>query len=89
MPQTAIRGQQRVTPPVAILRERLALGFNRGPKHPKVSHDLYALIFPIDGVLIAAWMMPRSIAIGATIVALGLTLALFIHHISDPLTLSF
>jgi len=27
--------------------------------------------------------------IGATIVALGLTLALFIHHISDPLTLSF
>jgi len=37
----------------------------------------------------AAWIMPRSVAMGATIVALGLTLALFIHHISDPLTLSF
>jgi hypothetical protein len=47
------------------------------------------LFFLWTGVLIAAWMMPRSIAIGATIVALGLTLALFIHHISDPLTLSF
>lgn len=47
------------------------------------------LFFLWTGVLIGAWMMPRSIAIGATIVALGLTLALFIHHISDPLTLSF
>ena len=47
------------------------------------------LFFLWTGVLIAAWMMPRSIAIGATIVALGLTLALSNHHISDPLTLSF
>ena len=51
---------------------------------------IFTLLFLLwAGVLMAAWLMPRSIAIGATIVALGLTLALFIHHISDPLTLSF
>ena len=40
-------------------------------------------------VLLATWRAPRSIAVGATIVALGLTLALFIHHVNDPLKLSF
>ena len=40
-------------------------------------------------VLLAAWMAPRSIALGATIVALSLTLVLFIHHVTDPLKLSF
>jgi hypothetical protein len=34
-------------------------------------------------------MAPRSIAVGATIVALSLTLVLFIHHVTDPLKLSF
>jgi len=40
-------------------------------------------------VLLAAWMAPRPIAVGATIVALSLTLVLFIHHVTDPLKLSF
>lgn len=51
---------------------------------------IFTLLFLLwAGVLIAAWRMPHSIAMGATIVLLALTLALFIHHISDPLTLSF
>ena len=41
------------------------------------------------GMLLTAWLAPRSIAVGATILALSLTLVLFIHHITDPLRLSF
>ena len=49
---------------------------------------LLGLLGTITG-LIAAFTAPRSIAVGATIVALSLTLVLFIHHVTDPLKLSF
>lgn len=51
---------------------------------------IFTLLFVLwTCVLLAAWMAPRSIAVGATIVALSLTLVLFIHHVTDPLKLSF
>jgi hypothetical protein len=51
---------------------------------------IFTLLFVLwTCVLLAAWMAPRSIALGATIVALSLTLVLFIHHVTDPLKLSF
>jgi hypothetical protein len=51
---------------------------------------IFTLLFLLwTCVLIAAWLAPRSIAVGATIVALSLTLVLFIHHVTDPLKLSF
>lgn len=51
---------------------------------------IFTLLFALwTGVLLAAWMAPRSVAVGATIVALSLTLVLFIHHVTDPLRLSF
>jgi hypothetical protein len=51
---------------------------------------IFTLLFLLwSCVLIAAWTAPRSVAIGATIVALSLTLVLFIHHVTDPLKLSF
>jgi hypothetical protein len=51
---------------------------------------IFTLLFLLwTGVLIAAPTAPRSVAIGATIVALSLTLVLFIHHVTDPLKLSF
>lgn len=51
---------------------------------------VFTILFMLwTATLIAAWLAPRSLAIGATIVSLSLTLALFIHHITDPLRLSF
>ena len=51
---------------------------------------IFTLLFVMwTCVLLAAWLAPRSIAVGATIVALSLTLVLFIHHVTDPLKLSF
>lgn len=40
-------------------------------------------------VLAAAWWGPRRIAMASFAVAIILTLALFAHHITDPLKLSF
>ena len=51
---------------------------------------IFTLLFTLwTAILIATWLAPRSLAVGATIVALCLTLMLFIHHITDPLRLSF
>jgi hypothetical protein len=51
---------------------------------------IFTLLFLLwSCVLIAAWTAPRSLAVGAAIVALSLTLVLFIHHVTDPLKLSF
>jgi hypothetical protein len=51
---------------------------------------IFTLLFLLwTCVLIAAWTAPRSVTVGATIVALSLTLVLFIHHVTDPLKLSF
>ncbi len=51
---------------------------------------IFTLLFALwAGVLIAAWAAPRNVAVGATLLALGLTLALFIHHVTEPLRLSF
>ena len=40
-------------------------------------------------VLIAAWAASRAVAVGACIVMLVLSVALFIQHVTDALTLSF
>jgi hypothetical protein len=40
-------------------------------------------------VLVAAWVVPRAAVAAAFVVMLGLSLALFIRHVTDPLTLSF
>jgi hypothetical protein len=51
---------------------------------------IFTLLFVLwTAVLSAAWAAPRSIAVSATIIALSLTLVLFIHHVTDPLRLSF
>lgn len=51
---------------------------------------VFTLLFLLwTSILVAAAWAPRSIAVGATIVALSLTLVLFIHHVTDPLRLSF
>jgi hypothetical protein len=40
-------------------------------------------------VLTAAWLASRMTAVASFAVALVLSIALFVHHITDPLTLSF
>lgn len=40
-------------------------------------------------VLAATWFASRMAAVAGFAVALVLTLALFVHHMTDPLTLSF
>jgi hypothetical protein len=40
-------------------------------------------------VLMAAWLASRMTAVAGFAVALILSVALFVHHITDPLTLSF
>ena len=51
---------------------------------------IFVLLFLLwTGMLVAAWLAPRSLAVGASIIALSLTLVLFIHHMTDPLRLSF
>jgi hypothetical protein len=40
-------------------------------------------------VLAAAWLAPPAVAIGGSLVMLVLSVALFIAHVTDPLTLSF
>lgn len=51
---------------------------------------IFALLFVMwAAVLTAAWLAPRRTAMAGFAVALLLTVALFVHHITDPLTLSF
>ena len=40
-------------------------------------------------VLAAAWHAPRNAAVVGFVVALVLSVALFVHHMTDPLPLSF
>lgn len=40
-------------------------------------------------VLAAAWLAARRAAMAAFAVAFVLSVALFVHHMTDPLTLSF
>jgi hypothetical protein len=40
-------------------------------------------------VLAAAWFASRMTTMASFAVGLVLTIALFVHHITDPLTLSF
>jgi hypothetical protein len=50
----------------------------------------FALLFLMwTGVLAAAWLASRRTAMTAFAVALVLSTALFVHHMTDPLTLSF
>jgi hypothetical protein len=51
---------------------------------------LFTLIFVLwTFVLAAAWLATRTTAMAAFGTALVLTFALFLHHMTDPLTLSF
>ncbi|MGD9922256.1 MAG: DUF5993 family protein [Pseudorhodoplanes sp.] len=51
---------------------------------------IFTLLFLIwTGVLVAAWFAARRAAMAAFALALILSIALFVHHITDPLTLSF
>ena len=51
---------------------------------------IFTLLFLLwTCVLAAAWWASRQAAMVAFAVALVLSVALFVHHITDPLTLSF
>jgi hypothetical protein len=51
---------------------------------------IFTLLFALwTCVLAAAWLAPRPAAMAAFAVAFVLSVALFVHHITDPLTLSF
>gem|GEM_PF-2436703 len=51
---------------------------------------IFALTFVVwTAVLATAWWGPRRIAMASFAAAFVLTLALFAHHITDPLKLSF
>lgn len=51
---------------------------------------LFTLVFVLwTFVLAAAWLTARATAMTAFGTALVLTVALFLHHVTDPLTLSF
>ena len=51
---------------------------------------IFTLVFAVwTLVLILAWQAPRPVGVASTLIALVLTLALFVHHITDPLRLSF
>jgi hypothetical protein len=51
---------------------------------------IFTLVFLMwTCVLVAAWLATRQTAMAAFAVALVLSVALFTHHITDPLTLSF
>lgn len=51
---------------------------------------IFSLLFVMwTCVLAAAWLAPRMVAMGGFAVALILSTALFAHHMTDPLTLSF
>jgi hypothetical protein len=51
---------------------------------------IFTLVFLMwTCVLAAAWLTTRQAAMAAFAVALVLSVALFVHHMTDPLTLSF
>ncbi len=51
---------------------------------------LFTLLFVIwTCVLLSAWLAARIVTLAMFAVALVITLALFLHHMTDPLTLSF
>ena len=51
---------------------------------------IFLMLFLLwTAVLAAAWVAPRGVSLGAAAVALVLSVALFLHHVTDPLTLSF
>ncbi|MGV3633699.1 MAG: DUF5993 family protein [Pseudorhodoplanes sp.] len=51
---------------------------------------IFTLLFLVwTAVLTAAWGAPRRVAMAGFAAALLLTTALFIHHVTDPLRLSF
>ena len=51
---------------------------------------IFILVFLMwTGVLAAAWLATRPTAMAVFAVAFVLTVGLFVHHITDPLTLSF
>jgi hypothetical protein len=51
---------------------------------------IFTLLFLMwTGVLAAAWLAPRNAAMTSFAIALVLSVALFVHHVTDPLTLSF
>jgi hypothetical protein len=51
---------------------------------------IFTLVFLLwTCVLAAAWLAARQTAIAAFAVAFVLSVALFVHHMTDPLTLSF
>ena len=51
---------------------------------------IFTLLFLMwTAVLAAAWSAPRRMVMAGFAVALLLTTALFVHHMTDPLTLSF
>jgi hypothetical protein len=51
---------------------------------------IFTLLFVMwTGVLVAAWRASRNAALASFAVALVLSVALFVHHVTDPLTLSF
>jgi hypothetical protein len=51
---------------------------------------IFTLLFVMwTCVLAMAWLGPRVFAMGGFAVALVLSVALFVHHVTDPLTLSF
>jgi hypothetical protein len=51
---------------------------------------IFTLLFLIwTLVLIAAWVGARLLAFGSFALAIVFSLALFLHHATDPLTLSF
>ena len=51
---------------------------------------IYTLLFVIwTAVLIAAWRASRKAALALFAIALVFSVALFAHHVTDPLTLSF
>jgi hypothetical protein len=51
---------------------------------------IFTLLFLMwSCILAAAWFASRMTAVASFAAGLVLTIALFIHHITDPLTLSF
>lgn len=51
---------------------------------------IFTLLFAMwTCVLALAWLAPRKAAMAGFALALVLGAALFVHHITDPLTLSF
>jgi hypothetical protein len=67
---------------------------SHGRADPAYLMEIRGMIFTLlflmwTCVLAAAWLAPRAVAFAAFGVAFLLSVALFVHHVTDPLTLSF